>query len=479
MDTCVSAAICAFISNASSSFYLHFPFLSDHAWNSSLSCSECELDAKRSIGFMALYSSLEVALVSAAKQHHPVPDLGPLREAILSDHFLALLLITAGVSDSCSAREYEQASRAFVVFVEMVILDKGLPEFVVWFADVFDPIISVAFKAFSRPVCETPSKHPLASYDYSHSSASKRRRTGSDVSRTRSSTSTLDTLRRLRQRQVLSVSCSSTASLLVMLDTQTTTGTDTQSYQTTAKQEFLKAPTMTPLSSANLKPCTFSSLSSASLGARNEMRSTQTTQTSSTKTLLSKAPCSQSETTVSATSARGATSSSEPLLSAAPAPIIQQRSIVSNTEEPNVQLSSILGTSKICPTDTSTAQPIPATANNLHEAAILFIEETINMHIKNTIDNVAYGRQTIESTIEKATSHEQTIENTIDKVISQEQATVNAVERVTRSSPLEVQKRQGSALIGGNKVTFGNKKWQSKENHARPPQKQSSAMTSF
>jgi hypothetical protein len=70
-----------------------------------------------------------------------------LCEVILSNDILARLLYKADVCDSWGSRETEQASRAFLVFTEMVLVDRGIEEFASWFALTFDPIISVAVEA--------------------------------------------------------------------------------------------------------------------------------------------------------------------------------------------------------------------------------------------------------------------------------------------------------------------------------------------
>jgi hypothetical protein len=49
-----------------------------------------------------------------------------LCEVILSDDVLARLLLNGGACDPNASQENEQASRALLVFVQMVIIDRGV-----------------------------------------------------------------------------------------------------------------------------------------------------------------------------------------------------------------------------------------------------------------------------------------------------------------------------------------------------------------
>ncbi|KAJ7928911.1 hypothetical protein B0H13DRAFT_2652826 [Mycena leptocephala] len=218
MDIIVSNAVHDFLSSAP--FYLRFPSLiNDRIWDTALACTERELDAKRSYGLLALYSYLELALIRATKRLQDPPNLEPLREVILSDDVLARLLFRAGVCDFCTGQESEQVSRAFSVFAEMVITDRGTPEFVSWFAHTFDPIISVVFEACNgrQPdsVCTTPTKRIFPFHD---GTASKRWRTAANTSKVSPPVSTLAVLRQLRQRQMLSAPDELQNEICIVLD---------------------------------------------------------------------------------------------------------------------------------------------------------------------------------------------------------------------------------------------------------------------
>ncbi|KAJ7475965.1 hypothetical protein FB451DRAFT_1245333 [Mycena latifolia] len=220
MDSLVSCAIRELqLSNAS--FDLQLPFLSDDAWDSAFSCTQRELDTRRSGALLALYSFLEPHLLRAASRQNSPLDLDLLREVIFSDDVLACFLVNAGVIDSYAGRGNKQASNAFLVFVEMVVMDRGVPEFMSWFYRAFGPILSVAFEVCStcQPAAagKTPSKRTLLSDD---AGDSKRRRVGMDTSEPKRPDSTLAVLRRLRQRQMLLASTQFTSDILIQLGPQ-------------------------------------------------------------------------------------------------------------------------------------------------------------------------------------------------------------------------------------------------------------------
>ncbi|KAJ7364165.1 hypothetical protein DFH08DRAFT_1072966 [Mycena albidolilacea] len=195
MDILVSAAI---LKSLNAPFF--FPSISDLSWETTLACTERDVDAKRSCGLLAIYSYLQQPLIRVA-QNPPVHET--LCEVILSNDILARLLYKAGVCDSWGSQEIEQASRAFLVFTEMVLVDRGIEEFASWFALTFDPIISVAVEAcieWGEPVylCSSRTKRLFPVHE---GRTSKRRRTLKNASEPMPLISTFDALRQLRQRQ--------------------------------------------------------------------------------------------------------------------------------------------------------------------------------------------------------------------------------------------------------------------------------------
>ncbi|KAJ7707581.1 hypothetical protein B0H17DRAFT_1033138 [Mycena rosella] len=188
MHNLVSTAVHEFI--ASAAFDLHLPSLSDDAWDLALSCTQRELDTRRSSGLTFLYSYIEHAILRAVERQD-CPDLELLREAILSDD-------SAGVHDSYAGQENKQASRAFLVFVEMCIMDLGVPGSVSWF-----PLLSIPL-------------YPLPALS-DHDGASKRRRTEEGTSEPKRPDSTFALLRRLRRRQMLSVPANFKSEIVIKL----------------------------------------------------------------------------------------------------------------------------------------------------------------------------------------------------------------------------------------------------------------------
>ncbi|KAJ7261839.1 hypothetical protein B0H12DRAFT_1105904 [Mycena haematopus] len=255
MHTLISNAVHKFIS---APFYLRFPAISDLSWETTLACTERDLDAKRSHGLLALHLCLEQSLIRAAKITQDVPDLEPLREVMLSDDVLERLLLKSGVCDSCGGPQSEQVSRAFLVFVDMAIMDGGIEQFASWFAGTFDPIISVAFEACigqPRSAGTSPTKRRSLVSD---GAASKRRRTSLETSAPSPLISTLSVLQRLRQRQMLSAPGNFTDEIRVVLDILPAQHLEgdlaEQMAQISVQQEFLSpaaspvTPTPSPVS---------------------------------------------------------------------------------------------------------------------------------------------------------------------------------------------------------------------------------------
>ncbi|KAF7336733.1 hypothetical protein MVEN_02108400 [Mycena venus] len=178
MDIKASTAVNNFLS---APLYQRFPPVTDSSWDTALSCSEHDLDHKRSCGFLALHSYLEQSLVRAAGRQQNPPNLELLRELLLSDDILTRLLARAGI---CAGQNSEQARKAFLVFVEMVIADHGIEEF--------------ASCATTSPVRRLIPFH--------NDAASKRLRTSIDlrISMPSAQISTHAILRQLRLKQVLS-----------------------------------------------------------------------------------------------------------------------------------------------------------------------------------------------------------------------------------------------------------------------------------
>ncbi|KAF7336725.1 hypothetical protein MVEN_02107500 [Mycena venus] len=212
MDIQASTAVNNFLS---APLHQRFPLVTDSSWDTALSCSEHDLDHKRSCGFLALHSYLEQSLVRAAGRQQDPPNLELLRELLLSDDILTRLLARAGI---CAGQDSEQASKAFLVFVEMVITDHGIKEFASWFSQTFEPIVSVAFEAcrgwsYSEPATTLSVKRLVP---FHNDAASKRQRTSIDSGRL-----IYAILRQLRLKQVLSTWDEPPHEIQVALGTQT------------------------------------------------------------------------------------------------------------------------------------------------------------------------------------------------------------------------------------------------------------------
>ncbi|KAJ7455331.1 hypothetical protein B0H11DRAFT_2067689 [Mycena galericulata] len=282
MDTLVSNAVHDVLS--SPSFFLRFPTLSDRTWDTTFACTRHELDAKRSNGLLALYSFLERALIRVTERRDCPLDLESLREILLSDNILALFLVNAGVHESYAGQDSE-VGRAFLVFVEMVIMDRGVQEFGTWFAHMFHPIVSKAFEACGS--CQhdlavrSPSKRAL---QRENGGASKRRRTGMDASGSRTHPSALTVLHRLRQRQTLSTSNKSTSEIHVSLGAATSNiPTEPNVWRISVKEGVQEStlisrdssPLSSPLSSS---PVTFSAGDDPNPGQQTCIPETQSMQ---------------------------------------------------------------------------------------------------------------------------------------------------------------------------------------------------------
>ncbi|KAJ7104032.1 hypothetical protein B0H15DRAFT_942063 [Mycena belliarum] len=152
MNNPVFNAVHAFLSSAR--FELHLPSLSDGAWDTTFSSTQHVLNTRRSGALLVLSSTLAHALLRISRyQYSPgalaptLKDLETLREAIFSDDVLALFLVKAGVYDPYCGQGNKQAGDAFLVFVDMIFTDRGITDFMTWFANTFDPILSVGLGA--------------------------------------------------------------------------------------------------------------------------------------------------------------------------------------------------------------------------------------------------------------------------------------------------------------------------------------------
>ncbi|KAF7374784.1 hypothetical protein MSAN_00363900 [Mycena sanguinolenta] len=244
MDTLVSNAVHKFISAL---FHPRFPSISDSSWETTLTCTEPDLDAKRSRGLLALYSYLEQSLVRATRMTQGPPDLGPLREVILSDEVLERLLLKAGVCDSCGGPASEQVGRAFFVFADMVIMDRGVEEFASWFSDIFDPIISVAFEACVG--CQLESAGSSLTKRLSlvyQGTPSKRRRTSLESSAPSPLIFTLSILQRLRQRQMLSTCGHFPGAIALLLASAKDQDLESDLAEQTAQRRIFSSPATSP-----------------------------------------------------------------------------------------------------------------------------------------------------------------------------------------------------------------------------------------
>ncbi|KAJ6531924.1 hypothetical protein B0H19DRAFT_1189210 [Mycena capillaripes] len=395
MNIIVSDAVHNFLSSAPS--HLRFPSLTDHTWDATLACTERELDAKRSLGLLALHSHLEQALIRTAELLDDRPDRETLREIMLSDDVLACILVRAGVCESCAGHEREQVSRALLVFVEMVIMDGGLQEFVPWFARTFDPIVSIAFEACSecrsKPAGTTPTKRTFPFHD---GAASKRRRTAMDTSVTEPVISSalqvlpkrklltgfpaLDVLRQLRQRQTLSTSEVFTYEICIMLNaspiTQTVEGV--LADETYKQEEIQESPPEIPPANPVPSPVW---LSPTSFSATKDTTSPSLLQTSIVGHHEIGSKWSPEDPTPVLSKAIS-TSKSESILaisSAAPYSSIMNVTPPVSPTPCNLQPFKMSIPSKL---QTPHASPIPSDVTDdsaIKELAVLFINETIEM----------------------------------------------------------------------------------------------------
>ncbi|KAJ6513106.1 hypothetical protein C8R45DRAFT_962442 [Mycena sanguinolenta] len=235
MNTLVSNAVHKFISAL---LYPRFPSISELSWETTLACTERDLNAKRSHGLLALYSCLEKSLVRVTKMTQVPPDLGPLREVIFSDDVLERIVLKSGVCDSCGGPESEQVGRAFLVFVDMVVMDRGIEDFASWFSDIFDPMIIAAFEACvgcqpeSAGTSPTKRRAPVC-----EGTTSKRRRTSLEISAPSPLISTLFVLQRQRQRQMLSTSDDFITEIPIVLEIPTDQDLDGDLAEQIAQRE--------------------------------------------------------------------------------------------------------------------------------------------------------------------------------------------------------------------------------------------------
>ncbi|KAJ6576626.1 hypothetical protein DFH09DRAFT_1149889 [Mycena vulgaris] len=387
MDSLVSNAVHDFLSSAA--FDLHLPSLSDVTWNTAFLCTESEFDTRRSGALSVLYAYIHQALARAAAGQDSPPNLKQLLDFILSNDILARVLVKAGVHDSYAGQENKQASRAFLVFVEMVVIDRGVPEFVSWIAQTFDPIVSVAFGASStcQSAGETPSKRPLLSED---DGASKRRRIGTDIFEPARPASTFTVLQRLRRRQMLSISGIATSEILVVLDGIPTRSNLERNLAKKSGEMSAKSPPpmpqpanrvpipaglarMSPRAEKDTNPRTLISYPqdhnmAQATSIAFPVATASSFKSESTSTISAMLPC--DATTTIGSSFVPATSRNREI-----PPIPAQCAITPTTQisrAPPVASSS-------CLENTITNGNDPAVPKDLHQAAVLFINETIEM----------------------------------------------------------------------------------------------------
>ncbi|KAJ7067060.1 hypothetical protein C8F01DRAFT_657735 [Mycena amicta] len=202
MDNPISDSVYQLITSAPP---LYLPEISDAAWDNARASTDSELAAKRADGFF-LIASLNAALLGAlADQDSCASDIREqLQEDILIEPIITLLLEKAGVyshhPDEKHVERERQAYKAFAIFTEMAVADRGLEEFTGWFKEVFTPILSVIVEEFIQQRAPQPTlKRKLPA---SIGREWKRRKTDFSSTDNRVA-SALDILLRLRHRQAL------------------------------------------------------------------------------------------------------------------------------------------------------------------------------------------------------------------------------------------------------------------------------------
>nr|GAT50764.1 predicted protein [Mycena chlorophos] len=186
-----------------------FPELSDKCWNEALASSEAAYAARRNDGFFVV-AALQARLIAkfAGQKRLSEADAEDVQEDALIQRVVALLMHKAGVWRPYSADHTleRNVQRAFFVFVDMVVVERGFPKAQLWFDALFSPIIAamvdhVIEERLRVAAVQSGSKRCAAS---PVSGECKRRRIEADSRSAKQPVpplSTFDILLRLRQRQ--------------------------------------------------------------------------------------------------------------------------------------------------------------------------------------------------------------------------------------------------------------------------------------
>ncbi|KAJ7170837.1 hypothetical protein C8R43DRAFT_981250 [Mycena crocata] len=334
-------------------------------------------------GLLALYSYLEHAFIFAAEWQDPPTNLETLREAILSDPVLTKFMARAGVHDTVD-QENEQVARAFLVFVEMVLMDRGVQECATWFAHNFDPIIFAAFAAGDacQPASKPPSKRAVPFGDEGGSNA-RRQRTEVDPFEAEPPTTTLLVLQRLRQRQMLSAPANSTYELSVVLGSGSI---PSEPYMEPTVSSEMSVDQASPVVDSSLSPtkatspAAFHNIRSVTgiAGKEDVTIALKWCQENPTAVFLNAISTAQSEadTTFFPMSRDSPSTAESPTTNAAPdvsdaSPITPPRPRLSTTSEPLEPLTSS--------PPYITLIDDPVAEQDLEAAAVSFVDETIQM----------------------------------------------------------------------------------------------------
>ncbi|KAF7316749.1 hypothetical protein HMN09_00408000 [Mycena chlorophos] len=186
-----------------------FPELSDKCWNEALASSEAAYAARRNDGFFVV-AALQARLIAkfAGQKRLSEADAEDVQEDALIEPVVALLMRKAGVYRPHSADHTleRNVQRAFFVFVDMVVAERGFPKAQLWFDALFSPIVAamvddVIEERLRAAAVQSGSKRCAAS---PVSGECKRRRIEADSTSAKRPVpplSTFDILLRLRQRQ--------------------------------------------------------------------------------------------------------------------------------------------------------------------------------------------------------------------------------------------------------------------------------------
>ncbi|KAF7312433.1 hypothetical protein MIND_00256800 [Mycena indigotica] len=143
---------------------IDFPRLSDASWDDALASTESELAVKRSDGFFLVTALKACILAHLAQSMRLTKAKEDLHEDVLLEPLISLLLQDAGVWERKKDEPERQACRAFFIFADLVVAERGFEEFSVWFNAMFTPIIRACIGDLLRRIT-VQSPHPSPDHD--------------------------------------------------------------------------------------------------------------------------------------------------------------------------------------------------------------------------------------------------------------------------------------------------------------------------